>query len=177
MRIEKRKATVTILLAIFGILIEWFYVDYMLSRGLEDKTAGLVVVQGAFPLAVLPALGAFLVFLASWDYASRKVSPIRTRPEAKGREISWWLGVAKAASLVTATFVTALFLPYVLWSSWFWSFLGRISGLASLYQNTVDIWQMNVLWKYVASQNLSALLTAIVAVVYARRPPPIKKTK
>jgi hypothetical protein len=177
MPIEKRKATVTILLAIFGIIIEWFYVNYMLNRGLEDKTVKLTIVQSSLPLVILPALGAFFVLIASWDYATGKTLPIRGGPETKGREISLWLGAAKAASLVIAVFVTALFLPYALWSSWFWSFLGRFSGLTPLYENTVGIWQMNALWKYVASQNVSALFTAIIAVVYGHRPSPMRKIK
>ncbi len=149
----------------------------MLDRGLEDKTAALVIVQSNFPLVVLPALGAFLVLLASWNYAGGKILPIRGRPEAKERDRSTWVRSASVAMLIMATFVSILFLPYALWSSWFWEYLGRIAGSIGLYDGTSSLWQLQPLWKYVISLNLSAVLAAIVAITYCSRSPRIRKAK
>jgi len=177
MPMERRKTVITVLIAIFGILIEWFYVSYMLNRGLEDKTTQLTIVERAFPLPVLPALGAFLVLLASWNHAGGKILPIRGRPETRERNLSTWISSAKVAMLIMAAFVSMLFLPYALWSSWFWGYLGRIAGSIGLYDGTASIWQLQPLWKYVISQNLSALFAAMVAITYGSRSSRIRKAK
>jgi len=38
MPLEKRKALVTVVLLVFGVLIEWFYINYMFASGLRDAT-------------------------------------------------------------------------------------------------------------------------------------------
>jgi hypothetical protein len=174
---DKRKMVVTIAVAFFGVLTEWFYIDYMLDRGLEDKTAALVIAQSNFPLVVLPALGAFLVLLASWNYAGGKILPIRSRPEARERNLSTWIRSAKVAMLIMAAFVSMLFLPYALWSSWFWQYLGRMGGAIGLYDGTAKMWQLQPLWKYVVSLNLSALFAAMVAIACGSRSSRIRKTR
>jgi hypothetical protein len=183
MPIEKRKAAVTILLAVFAILMEWFYVEYMFNHGLEDKT--VTVVQVTIPLAAMPAMSVLFVFLACWNCAGGSILPGRSRPELRERDLSVRLRVTKVASILAAVFLSVLFLPYALWSCWFWGYLGGIAALvpqtrhilSGLYDGTVVVWRMNALWKYVASQNLAALVTAIVAIIYVQRRPRIRKVK
>ena len=183
MPLEKRKALVTVVLLVFGVLIEWFYINYMFASGLRDATVELRFIQGNFHLVVLPAVGALSVFLASWTSIGERILLGRGRPEL--RSLSTWLRTAKAASLVAAAFVSALFLPYVLWSSWLWGLLGKLTtlipqtttSLVGLYEGTAKIWELGSLWKYVASQNVSALFTATVAVIYIRRATGIKRSK
>jgi hypothetical protein len=175
MPIENKKSIVTIIVAILVIVIESFYVNYMLARGLEDKAAGLAIIKAGFPLAALPAIGTFFVVLASWYHASAKLLPTKGRLDPRKRDLLVWLKIANVALLILAVFVGTLFLPYVLWSSWLWGYLGRTSSLVSLYENTAGVWKMNALWKYVVSQNLSAIFVAIVALVYAGSTSRIKK--
>jgi len=177
MPIEKRKAVITAAIAVFTILIEWYYTRYMINHGLENKTVSMGAGQAGIPLVTLPAIGVFFVLLASWSYAGGATLPTRGRPEPKDREKSAWLALLKVALLLMAAFVTILLLPYALWSNWAWNFLGRNQGLVSLYVNTSRIWEMTPLWKYASSLNLSALITAILAVLYAHRSPKIKRLK
>ena len=177
MPIEKRKSVITAAIAVFTILIEWFYIRYMINHGLEDKTVSMGAGPSGIPLVAFPAIGVFFVLLASWNYAGGATLPARGRPEPKYREKSAWLALLKVALLLMAVFVTILLLPYALWSNWAWNFLGRNQGLVSLYVNTSRIWEMTPLWKYVSSLNLSALITAILAVLYVRKSPKIKRLK
>jgi len=185
MPMEKRRAVVTTLLAILGVIIEWYYLSYMLDRGLGDKTIDFTVLRGSLPIAVLPAVGALLVFLASWNYVSQKMLPTRVRLEPRGRGLPAWLAATKAAALITATFISTLFLPYAFWSDWFLGIIGKVVGLIpqarevflGLYNGTAGIWQLEALWKYVTSLNLSALITAFIAVAYTRRATRVRKAK
>jgi len=180
MPIEKRKATVILIVAILAVLVEYFFVNYMIGRGLESHPAGSTYLSN-FPLVVLPAIGAFLVLIASGNYAGERIRRAKGRPDPKDRT-STWVTSAKVSFLIMSVFVSLLFLPYIVWSSWFWSFLGRIAGsdspsLLGLYTSSAAVWQLRPLWKYAISLNVSALFAATTAIIYAQRSSKIRKVK
>jgi hypothetical protein len=182
MPVEKRKAAVIVIVAILAIIVICFFVNYMTGRGLEISPAGSTRYLANFPLVVLPAIGAFLVLIASGNYAGERLRRPRGRPDPKGYATSTWVTSAKVALLIMSAFISLLFLPYVIWSSWFWSFLGGVAGskspsLLGLYTSSASIWQLKPLWKYTLSLNVSALFAATTAIIYAKRSSGIRKVK
>jgi hypothetical protein len=182
MPVEKRKSAVIVIVAILAVIVEYFFVKYMMGRGLESGPVGSTTYLANFPLAVLPAIGAFLVLIASGNYAGERLRRPKGRPDPKDRTTSTWLTSAKVALLIMSAFILLLFLPYIVWSSWFWSFLGRVAGsdspsLLGLYTSSASIWQLKPLWKYTLSLNVSALFAATTAIIYAKRSSGIRKVK
>jgi len=148
-------------------LLDWFYLTYVISKGLELKTQTLTLssVNVSVPLLWLPIFGVVLLSLVTWYEAYYRIFPRR------GMEINPMgrMRLVRAIAFSTTLFILVLFVPAFIGSNWFWTGLsaaGKGSALVlgfgnSLLNGVQSLMTMNLLWQYSLSQTLAAAVMVL----------------
>jgi hypothetical protein len=122
------------LTTIFGItilvlLLDWLYVIYITTHGLEVRTQPLMLdgVDYALPLEWLPVIGIAVVSLVAWYEVWGRIFPRR------GVEFDHLsnLRLVRVIVISVALFVCVLYIPMLLGSNWFWAGLSDMSKSVS----------------------------------------------
>lgn len=142
-------------------LLDWFYLIYITSKGLELKTQTFTLssMSVSIPLQWLPVFGVVLVSLATWYEAYYRIFPrrgIEIDPLARMR-------LVRAIVLSLALFVLVLYVPSLIRSSWFWTSLSgagksitQVRDFGNSLLNSVQsLILLNLLWQYSISQTLA----------------------
>lgn len=153
------------------LLLDWFYVLYITSHGLEIKAQALSIGSLTFslPLEWLPVLGILLVSLVGWFDISGQIFPRRAGPE--GDPLAR-VCLLRAITFSVMVFVCVLYIPYLFGSGWFWAGISRFTSFHSfgLYflRTQESLMAFNPLWKYSASQVLAAGAMIFTAWIFGR---------
>jgi len=158
-------------------LLDWFYLIYITSYGLQQKTQDLVLggLKFSVPLHWVPVAGIVIVSLVSWYEVSTRLFP--KRPGMDVDPIAR-LRLLRAIVISVALFACVLYVPYLLGSNWFWARLAEMSrnitqvghfGLELLH-SIQSLMVMNTLWQYSLSQNLAAGAMVLASWGFGRAP-------
>jgi hypothetical protein len=178
-------ATLYKLSAVFGVtalivVLDWFYLLYITSYGLEQKVQQVTLGGFMFslPLLWVPVAGIVLVSLVAWYEISTQLFPRRPSIEADSLAK---LRLLRAIAFSVALFAIVLYVPYLVGSNWFWT---RLSGAGksftqirdfgfSLLGTAESLMAFSTLWQYSLSQNLATAVMVVAAWAFgraARRP-------
>lgn len=158
------------LIAFVGIVavMDYFFLDYLISHGLESKSHLVQIgsFQFSIPLLGLTFVGVLIVAIAAWVNMASTL-PIRTAREMTPLET---IRTLRAAGVALFFFSALLLGPYTLGADVFWrqmESLGRsVPQLAASLQGVFDSLQpamgLDPLTKLAISQNVAA--AALVAV-------------
>jgi hypothetical protein len=176
-----RKTTTVLGVSAAIFLIDWFYLTYITSHGLERKFQEVVLSNLTFsiPLQWLPVAGVVLVSVVVMQETIAVIFPRRTGSNVDSLSN---IRLARVIAFSLAAFVCVLYLPYVLGSNWFWA---RMSGASSISQmRDLALWllkterpmmEMDPLWQYSTSQFLALMSMIFVAVMFGRSPKRIRR--
>lgn len=149
--------------------MDYLFLNYLISRGLEPKGYALQVgnPQLSVPLVGLTFVGVLIVAIAAWS------NMVGAMPVATARELALLenIRVLRAAALAIFFFSAFLYAPYVIGASAFWAqmaWLGRgIPLLAGSLQSLLNFAQPMVvldgLTKLAISQNVAAAALVVVS--------------
>jgi hypothetical protein len=162
-------------------LVDWFYLSYVVSKGLEFKTPTYALnnVNLSVPLLWLPVLGVVLLSLVTWYEAYYRIFPRRgMEVDPMGR-----MRLLRAITFSTTLFVLVLFVPTIIRSNWFWSSLSaaakgstQILGFGNSLLNSVQsLITMNLLWQYSLSQTLAPAVLVLGAWALGRTARRVRK--
>jgi hypothetical protein len=155
-------------------LLDWFYLNFTLLKGLDSVTQTFLLgnVSIPIPLQWLPVFGVVLLSLVTWYEAYYRIFPRRgLEMDPLGR-----LRLARSIVFSLTLFVLVLYVPSLIRSSWFWTGLseaGRsvtpLRNFGSSLLNGVDsLFKTNLLWQYSLSQILASALMVIGALAFGR---------
>jgi hypothetical protein len=162
-------------------LVDWFYLSYVVSKGLELKTPTYALnnVNLSVPLLWLPVLGVVLLSVVTWYEAYYRIFPRRGMEiDPMGR-----MRLFRAITFSTTLFVLVLFVPAIIRSNWYWSSLSaaakgsaQILSFGNSLLNTVQsLITMNLLWQYSLSQTLAPAVLVLGAWVLGRTARRVRK--
>jgi hypothetical protein len=165
--------------SIFGVslvvfLLDWFYMAYVSSKGLDLNAQALTIggVNLGLPLQWLPVLGVVLVSLVTWYEAYYRIFPRRgIEIDPLGR-----MRLMRAAVFSVTMFVLILYVPALIGSLWFWT------GVTNAGKNIVQVrdfgnsllgsveavMRLEVIWEYSLSQALAAGVMVFGALILGR---------
>jgi formate/nitrite transporter FocA (FNT family) len=162
-------------------LLDWFYMNYLTSHGLDIVTQPIGVLNMSLPLQWLPVLGVVLLSLVTWYEAYYAIFPRR------GLEANplGQLRLVRAIVFSVALFVWVLFIPELVGSNWFWSRLGdaaksiaAVRGFGvSLLGSVESLMGLSLLWQYSFSQVMASAAMVFGALVLARSVRRTRKTR
>jgi hypothetical protein len=155
-------------------LLDWFYLTYVTSKGLELKTQTLSLnsVNVSVQLQWLPVFGVVLLSLVTWYEAYYRLFPRRGMEiDPMGR-----MRLLRAIVFSTTLFILVLFVPALIRSNWFWSSLstagkGSVQVLDfgnSLLASVQSLITLNMLWQYSLSQTLAPAVMVLGVWVLSR---------
>jgi hypothetical protein len=155
-------------------------------NGLELKNFPLKV--GAFelnvPILSLSAFGVVAVLLCSWMYLTKEMT-VEVRRKIKQRKFAVEIKMVKSAGIVFGAFTISLFLPYILESNLLASVTSVICAgnfqmqqfSIKMYNVTTPLRELEPLWKYVISQNVSSFMAVIASAIFARKYRSLKESR
>ncbi len=156
-----------------SVLIELFYFEYMVGRGMLDKTVALPFGGwlAPFSTALALALGNALFLASIWQSLFSRTVYAGLSSDRRVRRIIFPLRVVRTAAVVLAPFTILLFLPYILESTWY---VGMAAGLANstpalkgsiqgFYSWSYGLSRLDAPSKFVVSQVIAAFGTLVVA--------------
>lgn len=155
------------------VLLDLFFVFYVMSHGFEPMTNGLVIGGFTLQLQWLPLLGVLIVALAVWSDAFTRIFPRWLGPEA---EPMARLRLMRVVTVSLTAFVCFLYLPYLLGSEWFWHHLSHMSHVISplrgfgIWLESVEmpILTLNPVWQYSITQLIACAALVFSAWALAR---------
>jgi hypothetical protein len=162
-------------------LLDWFYMAYLTSKGLELKAQALTFsgINLSLPLQWLPVLGIVLVSLVTWYEAYYRIFPRRgIEIDPLGR-----MRLVRAVVFSVTMFVLILYLPAILGSGWFWTIVSNASkSIAqvrdfgnSLLASARSLMWLDLIWQYSMSQALAAAVMVFGALVLGRATRRVRK--
>ena len=159
--------------ALISVLIELFYFDFMVSRGMLDKQ--VQVQLGSWPISLSVSLGLALgnaVLLVSlWQSVFERTAYSGLSSDRRVRRIMYPLRMIRTSALILAPFTILLFVPYILESAWW---VGLANGLANsvpslrgsidgFYNWSYGLSRIDAANKFIASQLIASFGTLVVA--------------
>ncbi len=156
-----------VLFSLISLAIELFYFNYMVSRGLTDKTVNIPIGPWQLPLsiALFLSLGNVVLLVSLWMTVFENVAYVKAGPDRQVRRILYPLRMIRVAALVLAPFTIILFLPYVVVSQFFTAAANSLSSsipqIVSFYSWAFSVSKIDPSQRFIISQ-LSASLGAIV---------------
>lgn len=166
------------------ILLDLFFVFYIVSAGFEVKTYELMLggLSMALELQWLPVVGIALVAFVSWLELSYRIFPRR-----RGLELDPLarLRLMRAIAFSVMVFVCALYIPYLLGSNWFWARLGELSkSVSQIHDFSLALlgfeepfMGLKSLWQYSTSQVVAVFLMVLSIWTLGRPPRRPKKVR
>lgn len=162
-------------------LLDWFYMAYLTSKGLDLKAQALTFsgINLSLPLQWLPVLGIVLVSLVTWYEAYYRIFPRRgIEIDPLGR-----MRLVRAVAFSVTMFVLILYLPAILGSGWFWTTVSNASkSIAqvrdfgnSLLASARSLMWLDLIWQYSMSQALAAAVMVFGALVLGRATRRVRK--
>ena len=161
------------------ILLQFFFVDYMLSHGFSPSNEQVKIgsLQVTFPIVLLPALGVSLVMLSSWMYAVDRTMRVRVKTDLRKQRVGADLRMVEVGALILSVYSLFLFIPYILGSNWFITGANSLSQrlpqlgqfFVAAYGTVISLMDLDSIWKFALSQNLAACSAAFFAALYVRR--------
>jgi hypothetical protein len=162
-------------------VLDWFYLIYTTSKGLDLKTQGFMLgsLSISIPLQWLPVFGVFLLSIVMWYEAYYRIFPRR------GVEIDPLARIKLVRAIVFSLtlFVLFLYVPALVRSGWFWASLSQTGkGIAQvrdfgiwLLKNFGSSMSLDLLWQYSISQTLAPALMMLGAWALARTARRVRK--
>lgn len=173
--ISRAKPPIILGISLIIAALDWFYMFYITSYGLQVKIQNLELdgFKVGLPIQWLTIVGVFLVALVAWYDVSAKIFPRRGGPEI---DPLGTIRLVRAIALSVIAFVLVLYVPYLLGSVWFWAKVSKIGrslpqvlGVGGSLLNTQEpLMTMNPLWQYSISQALATAAMVFVAWLSAR---------
>ena len=161
------------------ILLQFFFINYMLSHGFSPSNEQVKIgtLQVTFPIVLLPALGVSLVILSSWVYAVDRTMRVRVKTDLRKQRMGADSRMVEVGALILGAYSLFLFMPYILGSNWFIiganSLSQRLPQLGqffvSAYGSVILLMDLDSIWKFALSQNLAGCGAALFAALYVRR--------
>jgi hypothetical protein len=172
--------------SIFGVslvifLLDWFYMAYLTSKGLDLKAQALAFsgMNLSLPLQWLPVLGIVLVSLVTWYEAYYRIFPRRgIEIDPLGR-----MHLVRAVVFSVTMFVLILYLPALVGSDWFWTAMSNASNSMtqvrdfgnSLLAGAGSPMRLDLIWQYSLSQVVAAAVMVFGALVLGRAARRVRK--
>jgi len=161
------------LLTLASIAIEIYFIEYMITHGLENKILriGLSGLKLGFPILYLPIAGIVVVLLSSWIFTIEKSYTKKIRGSLKTKKSIYFLEIFNAVTYLLLVLCIFLFLPNILGSNWALRNLFLASKnfifLDVLIENFYSIFfsfiNISAIWKYVILQILACFALVILA--------------
>lgn len=153
-----------IVFAAIAISIEIFFFEFVLARGFSEVTFTISVLNLQIPLsiALFLSLGNAVLILVLWMSVFENTAYVMASPDRQVKRILYPLRMIRAAALVLAPFTFVLFIPYIVESSWFIGLTGGSSVATGFYSWAFGVSQTDASTRFVASQVLAALASAIL---------------
>lgn len=159
--------------ALVSVLIELFYFDFMVSRGMLDKQVQVQLGGWPIPLSVslALALGNAVLLVSVWQSLFERTAYSGLSSDRRVRRILYPLRMIRTSAFILAPFTILLFLPYILESAWW---VGLANGLANsvpslrgaidgFYNWSYGLSRMDAANKFIVSQLVASFGTMVVA--------------
>ena len=148
-----------------AISIEIFFLQFVVARGFSEIsfTISLLGLQIPLSIALFLSLGNAVLILVLWMSVFENTAYVMVGPDRQVRRILYPLRMIRAAAIVLAPFTFVLFIPYVVEASWFIGLTGGSSTATGFYSWAFGVGQTDASTRFVASQVLAALASAILA--------------
>src|SRR5437879_12334552 len=106
--------------ALVSALIELFYFDFMISRGMLDKQVQLQLGGWPIPFSIslALALGNAVLLVSLWQGLFERIAYAGLSSDRRVRRIMYLLRMIRTIALILAPLQILLFLPYLLESTW-----------------------------------------------------------
>jgi len=137
--------------ALVSVLIEIFYFDFMISRGMLDKQVQIQLAGWLIPFSITLALalGNAVLLVSLWQSLFERI----------------------AYALILAPFTILLFLPYILESTWWVGLANGVGNSVPSLRGSIDgfyswsygLSRMDAPTKFIASQLIASFGTIVVA--------------
>ncbi len=159
-----------LMLAITSAVLEIFFIDYLIARGLENKIQWINVYDSriGIPILYLPIIGVLVVILSTWAYAVERpyLRKVDIRKLRNSSPILRMFNLSIFFLLVLSIF---LFLPCILGSNWSMKELFLKSSeiiplkviLLGFYKRFIIFMDVAIIWKFVLLQGSACLALAI----------------
>lgn len=167
------------LFATVTVLIELFYFNYMVGRGLVDKQVTIPIGPWVLPIsiALFLSLGTAVVLLTLWMSVFENVAYVKAGPDRQVRRMLYPLRMLRVATLVLAPFTIVLFVPYVVESAGFVRFVDSLTttipqirqGAVDFYNWAFGISRIEASTRFIVSQVSAALVTVVIAALQVWR--------
>jgi len=161
-------------LAVVTLLLEIFFMNYMVAHGLESMIDAILVDGWKFtiPTPLAFAVAMIVVVIACWAYLVEGTAIIGVRSDLGRRSATAPVRMVEAGSSILVAFAFSLFAPYIIGSDWFGGIISgsfannpQLHGLASgITAFMIRLGDLEILWKYVISQNVSGLAVAFFSI-------------
>ncbi len=168
-----------IVFAASAVALEVFFLNYMLARGLVDKTVPLPLGPWSLPFSIVLffSLGVAVVLLTLWMTVFENTAYAKAGPDRQVRRVLYPLRMVRVAALVLAPFTIILFLPYVIMSGWFVGSFRSLSVTIPLFHDSIvrfynwafGISETDVSTRFIVSQLSAALGAVAVGSLYLWR--------
>ena len=159
------------------VLIEIYFTDYLMVRGLEFKSYQFASLP-SIPYLYLPIIGFVAVMLSSWMYLARARLVVQAKLGVQLRSTILSARTFEATFVLMTIQVAALFIPYVLGSNWMLNEISSVTtlilGLRGLYLwfygTIAPMMGLDPIWKYFASNAVSYTIIVAATLIMARKP-------
>jgi len=159
------------------VLIEIYFTDYLMVRGLEFKSYQFASLP-SIPYLYLPIIGFVAVMLSSWMYLARARLVVQAKLGVQLRSTILSARTFEATFVLMTIQAAALFIPYVLGSNWMLNEISSVTtlilGLRGLYLwfygTIAPMMGLDPIWKYFASNAVSYTIIVAATLIMARKP-------
>jgi hypothetical protein len=159
------------ILILTSIAIEVYFVEYMVTHGLENKIQKIHLsgFNFEFPILYLAIAGVIAVLLCSWIFMIQMPFTKKNRGYAKTRKSIFFLKMLNATTFILLFLCIFLFLPNILGSNWALKYLflssDNIPFVKTLIDNFYNIFfsfiNISAIWKYFILQIFTCFALAI----------------
>jgi len=154
-------------------LIELFYFDFMVSRGMLDKQVQVQIGGWQIPLSIslALALGNAVLLASLWQSVFERIAYSGLSSDRRVRRIMYFLRMIRTSALILAPFTILLFLPYILESTWWVGLANGVANSVPALRGSIDgfySWSYGLSRtdapnKFIASQLIASFGTIVVA--------------
>ena len=159
--------------ALVSALIELFYFDFMISRGMLDKQVQLQLGGWLIPLSIslALALGNAVLLVSLWQGLFERIAYAGLSSDRRVRRIMYLLRMIRTSALILAPFTILLFLPYILESTWWVGLANGVGNSVPSLRGSIDgfyswsygLSRTDAPTKFIASQLIASFGTIVVA--------------
>ena len=159
-----------VMLAIASMAIEIFFIEYMISHGLENRIQWITIsnLKLGIPILYLPIIGIVAVLLSTWAYIVERPY-MEKRGPGKWRASSHVFRMFNSSIFLLLVLCIFLFLPCILSSNWSLKKLFLTSNkvpslrmlLLAFYKLFFYFMDMPIIWKFTLLQSSACLALAI----------------